>query len=605
MRKHMRILKTIIGLVLLMALLPTFHGAAEEQDNQQYIVTSQDGAKMTASADANGMVVAKLKKGARVQFVRQQDNWVKVDYNGRLGWISSELIGPFTKELLPVYSSYYKLLQNTDHIIYALVSDLTQDGVEDLYMILDSNPEKGQYQEFIYSGDQIIYQKNNTSGLTVLKNSTDYIAWHHSQTNSDKKYKLSELNGQAKTDYYEASEGKGSYEITTNAYLKSYLTLQSGNGSISEETLMQEQVASKDFYGAEKKNDYEESIYLENFSLSKAGKAQNIAERDFNELFASYEKSKIVKVIYEDDYNSAALSDRFSFDLERVKKELLDLATATMPTKQIDWDASEKEVLQEKLAQSVVLEIPFNEGVSKNATTYFKMVEQGILRQNLPGYDSISFGIVSSDLETTYNRSAVDALIYDFFGIKMNSEQFNNLANDEGYSVDDEKYYSIIKEQPEVETYTYRQLLGIETFESNYVALKFTDYEMPQEVKISNANESAILAGTKQDSGYVIFKRLPFKSGVKWAYIDTVEQLDYLDTNQYATYENSLDGIQKLIGEHKIDPTEEVNGVEEESEPVQQPITPKEQSNTWVIFLAVGILIASSIAVYRKKFAGR
>lgn len=600
----MRIFKMIIGLVLLFLCLPTLNAAAEDE-NQQYVITSLNGATMTATADENGLVVAKLKKGARVKFVRQENNWVKVDYYGRLGWVSSEKIAPFTKELLPAYSSYYKLLQNTDHIVYALLSDFTQDGVEDLYVILDADPEKGQYQEFIYSGDKIIYQKNLASGLTVLKSSTDYILWHHAQTNSDKKFKLSDLNSQAKTDYYEASEGKGNYEITTNSYLKSYFIIQSGNGVINEETLTNEQITSKDYSGADNKNDFDESIYLENYAISKDGKTQSLQEREFNEQFSMYENSKVVKVIYEDNYKSAALSNRFSFDVERVKKELVDLAAEAMPAKQLDVGDVDEEVLQQKLAQSVLLEMPYSAGISRNALNYFKSVEQAISK-GLAGYDSSTFEMTSGEKENTYNRAAIDALIYDFYGLKMNNKAFNLLANGEGYRVNNEKYVAPLNEAIAEETYVYRQLLAVQSLDNQYVALKFTDYEMPQNMNVSDTNGSALIAGTKQNSGYVLFRSLPFKSGTKWIYIDTVKQLKSLNTEQYTTYENSLDILQKLIAEQKTNTSQLEEDVEEEEAViVQQPAQPSEQSNTWMIFLAVGILIASSIAMYYKKFYKR
>lgn len=602
MRKHMKIIKIIVGLVLFCALFPTLQAVAQEE-GQPYFVTSQDGATMTASADINGMVVAQLQQGSRVKFILQQDNLVKIDFNGRLGWVSSELIAPFTKELLPIYSSYYKLLQNSQHIVYALVADFTQDGVEDLYVVIDSNPAKGQYEEKIYSGDKIVYQKSRTTGLTVLKNATGYHLWHHSQTNSDKKYKLSKLNEQAKTDYFEVSGGKGTYEITANTYLKSYFIVSPGN-SINEQTLVREQIASKDYYGADKRNEYEESIYLESFSLSKDGKTQSLLERDFSEFFSHYEKSKIEKVIYEDDYKSASLSDRFSFDIERVKKELLDLAEAVMPNQKLNSTDEENDELKVKLTQSVLLEMPYSEAISRNSFNYFKTVEQAI-QKGLVGYDSSTLDRTTTDSENTYKREAMNAIIYDFYGAKVNDEEFNRLANNEGYVVDEEKYYAPIMETQSPETYIYRQLQAIELLANQYVAIKFKDYEMPQSVKVSEMNESAIIAGTEQKSGYVLFKQLLFKSGVKWVYIDTVEQLDYLNTDQYATYENSLDIIQKFIAEQQAQQVEEPEAVNEIIAPENQqiPTEPNEKSNTLILFVAFGMLIASSVVMYRKKIS--
>ena len=605
MRKFMNVLKWMIGLVLVISLLPTYVAAQEQ--TSFYVVTATDGATMTASANPTGMVVANLKQGARIQLIRQEDQWVKVDYKGRLGWVSSELIAPFTEDLLPVYSSYYKLLQNTNHIIYAMIADFTQDGIEDLYLITDANPSKGQYQEFIYSGDKVIYQKNRTTGVTILQNGADYYIWHHAQTNADKKYKLADLNNQAKTDYFEVSEGKGTYEITANAYLKSYFVVQSGNGAVVEQALSHEQVASKDYYGAELSNEYDESIYLENYTLSKDGETKTILERPFNELFSFYEKSKVMRVIYEDAYNSAALSSRFSFDVERVKQELLNLAQAVMPEKQIDYSDIEKETLQLKLTQSTLLEIPYKEAISRNAATYFQMVEQAI-PLGLAGYDSVKFNKTSTEQQTTYNRDAVNAFIYNFYGVAMNDEEFNRLANDDGYAVDGELYATAVKETPIADTYLYRQWQGAETMDNSYVALKFEDFEMPQNVKVSAENESAILAGTPLNQGYVLFKRLPFKAGTKFVYIDTVDDLNYLNTDQYGTYENSLAMIQKFVAEQQTYIIEETPQEENEQDVEQNsmsPIEPQQQSKAWVLFLGLGILIATSAIMIRKVLAKR
>ena len=598
-------LKRWIGLALLMIVLPT-HVAAQEQTSF-YVVKAAEGATMTASASPTGMVVANLKQGARIKFVRQEEQWVKVDYNGRLGWVSSELIAPFTKELLPVYSSYYKLLQNTNDIIYALIADFTQDGVEDLYVITDANPSKGQYQEFIYSGDQVIYQKNRTAGVTILQNGADYYIWHYAQTNADKKYRLADLNNQAKTDYFEVSEGKGTYEITANTYLKSYSVVQSGNGAVVEQVLSHEQVASKDYYGAEQSNEYEESIYLENYTLSKNGETKTVLERQFDELFSYYEKSKVMRVIYEDAYNSAALSNRFLFDVERVKQELLNLAQVVIPKKQIDYPEIEQEQLQTKLSQSALLEIPYKDAVSRNAATYFQMIEQAI-PLGLAGYDSVKFNKMTTEQQTTYNRDAVNALIYDFYGAMMNDEEFNRLANADGYAVDGELYVTTVKETPATDTYIYRQWQGAKDLDNNYVALKFEDFEMPQNVKVSDENESALIAGTPQNQGYVLFKRLPFKAGTKFVYIDTVEDLNYLNTDQYGVYENSLAMVQKFVAEKQTVSIEETLEQEVEQEPEPDallPIEPQQQSNKWLLFLGIGMLIAVSAITIRKILANR
>ena len=120
------------------------------------IISAEQGVNMTATANPDGMKVAVLKQGTRVKLIREEDSWSKVEYNGRLGWVRNEVIQPFAEDLLPVYSVYYKLLEETDHLVYALVNDFTQDGIEDLYIVIDSNPSNGQYIEKIYSGNNVI-----------------------------------------------------------------------------------------------------------------------------------------------------------------------------------------------------------------------------------------------------------------------------------------------------------------------------------------------------------------------------------------------------------------------------------------------------------------
>lgn len=230
-----------------------FAGDVGAEEVKFAIISAEQGTNMTATANPDGMKVAVLKQGGRVKLIRQEDSWSKVEYNGRVGWVRNEAITPFAEDLLSIYSIYYKLLEGTENLVYALVNDFTQDGIEDLYIIVDADPSKGQYIEKIYSGNSVIYQKNLKHGLTVLKDTTDYYLFHHAQTNSEKKLKLSELNDQAKTDYYEASEGESSYEIVANTYMHTYFVVQSSNGKLSELTFTHEQVTSKDFYGGEKR----------------------------------------------------------------------------------------------------------------------------------------------------------------------------------------------------------------------------------------------------------------------------------------------------------------------------------------------------------------
>lgn len=597
-----------MSVLLFTALLPNPFVLAQEEV-QQYIVTTTNGVSMTASADEKGMVVAKLSKGARVKFVRQQDNWVKVDYQGRLGWVPSETIAPFDEDLLSIYAGYYKRLTNTDHIIYALVADFTQDGIEDLYVVRDVDPTKGQYEEYIYSGEQLIYQKNRKSGLTILKNGVNYYLYHHAQTNDEKKYTLKQLNSQAKTDYFEASEGKESYEVTANRYVRSYVILSAGDGFLDEQTVTYEQIASKDYYGAELKNEYEESIYLENYALSKGGQTTTLMQQNYRELFSTYEKSKVIKVIYDDRYKTAGLNERFQFDRNRTKKELLALAEAVMPDKQLNMEQSELENLQDLLDQSVYLEIPYNSAIERNMMAYFKAVQRGI-DNGMAGFDSTQLLVTKNETATTYDRTSIDRLIYDFYGVKMKPDKFNQLANDMGYIMTDENYVANIIEETQAKDYIYRQLLAIEMIENGYIALKYTDYEMPQEMKVSPANESMVIAGTQVGQGYVLLKRLPFQSDVNFVYMDTVNSLDHLNVDQFGMYENSLDAIQKLSEEQKAGQTEdvqelEITQVEEAAQSQALTKADTETPNSWWLPLGIAMLVvaafASSYYFYRKR----
>lgn len=604
----MKFFKIILSVLLFTALLPNPFVLAQEEV-QQYIVTTTNGVSMTASADEKGMVVAKLSKGARVKFVRQQDNWVKVDYQGRLGWVPSETIAPFDEDLLSIYAGYYKRLTNTDHIIYALVADFTQDGIEDLYVVRDVDPTKGQYEEYIYSGEQLIYQKNRKSGLTILKNGVNYYLYHHAQTNDEKKYTLKQLNSQAKTDYFEASEGKESYEVTANRYVRSYVILSAGDGFLDEQTVTYEQIASKDYYGAELKNEYEESIYLENYALSKGGQTTTLMQQNYRELFSTYEKSKVIKVIYDDRYKTAGLNERFQFDRNRTKKELLALAEAVMPDKQLNMEQSELENLQDLLDQSVYLEIPYNSAIERNMMAYFKAVQRGI-DNGMAGFDSTQLLVTKNETATTYDRTSIDRLIYDFYGVKMKPDKFNQLANDMGYIMTDENYVANIIEETQAKDYIYRQLLAIEMIENGYIALKYTDYEMPQEMKVSPANESMVIAGTQVGQGYVLLKRLPFQSDVNFVYMDTVNSLDHLNVDQFGMYENSLDAIQKLSEEQKAGQTEdvqelEITQVEEAAQSQALTKADTETPNSWWLPLGIAMLVvaafASSYYFYRKR----
>ncbi|WP_339215209.1 SH3 domain-containing protein [Solibacillus sp. FSL W8-0372] len=592
-----------------------FAGDVGAEEVKFAIISAEQGTNMTATANPDGMKVAVLKQGGRVKLIRQEDSWSKVEYNGRVGWVRNEAITPFAEDLLSIYSIYYKLLEGTENLVYALVNDFTQDGIEDLYIIVDADPSKGQYIEKIYSGNSVIYQKNLKHGLTVLKDTTDYYLFHHAQTNSEKKLKLSELNDQAKTDYYEASEGESSYEIVANTYMHTYFVVQSSNGKLSELTFTHEQVTSKDFYGGEKKNEYDETVYLEKFHLSNGGKTVEVSEKEYKEFFAKYEKAKGTKIIYSDDYNSASLSDKYTFDLNRAKNELLNLASNATSLKKTEMLSGEIETLKLKLAQSVFLEMPYEKAVSRNAYTMIKNVEEG-MKYGLPGYGASQFtkgNVDSLQPNIQYiDRSLIENIIGDFYGATINTDEFNALALDKDRFLNEKVYqFPVEGDEGPSDTYVYRQLLSVDQFENTYDVLGFADYQMPIDVTVTESNEQMLIAGEQLQEGYVVFKRLPFKSGMEWVYIDTISNLDLIDTKKYQVYENTLPLLQSLIaeqqnaGEVEVDQTEEPLIASAATKGVNAEMTKEENAVSWSMILIVLALVLSvfggAYLFYKRK----
>lgn len=608
-------MKKLVILVLALFLFSaSFVPQTLAEEIKYYTIVPEDGTLMTASADANGMKIMTLKQGTRVSLVRQEASWTKIDVNGRLGWVKNEALKPFDQDLLPVYSTYYKKLDKTADLVYALVADFTQDGIEDLYVVSDANPSKGQYVATIYSGEKVIYQKNLKYGLTVLKNSTDHYLFHHAQKNAEKKYKLADLNDQAKTDYYEASGGKDSFKIATNTYLNSYYIVQSGNKKVEELTLTHEQVASKDYTGGKTTNDFGETVYQDSYSVSRDGKTTTLLEKEFDDLFAHYEKVKSAKIIYSDDYQSASLATDFSFKVERTKQEILDLALNVISDKKQVEGIAGLDELKVKLAQSLLLEVPYDQAIQRNAATYVKNVEKGIIN-GLAGYDGNYFA--KSDVEFAqegiyyFERAPIDAVIYDFYGVKINTEEFNNLASVDFRHLDEQTYEFPVEESEEqLKTYKYRQLVGIESLETGYEALQYADYEVPVGLAVSESNEQMLIAGEKLKEGYVLLKRLPFKSGVKWIYIDTVEYIEGLNVDQYKTYESTLDLVQKFVAEQQLATMKQEspiveNTTEKENDIKREPAESQGSSILWGL-LAAGLVLligaaSASIYIYRKK----
>ncbi|MEK4228388.1 hypothetical protein [Solibacillus sp. FSL H8-0538] len=607
------IFSIVMAAVLSVYVLPS---TSQANATPYYIVTPEVGVTMTATADAAGMTVAKLKQGARVEPIAQENGWTKVLYHNRLGWVKSDFIKPFTIDLTRSYSTYYKQLSETANIVYALVHDFTQDGVEELYVVTDSDTSKGEYVETVYSGPDVIYKKTLTDGLTIVRNTNDYYVKHDTRTKRGSAYPLSKLNDQAKTDYYVISGGNEKYEVPTNSYFNSLFVLQSGSGAVSERTYLIEEVVSKEYFGGQQKNAYNETIYAMHYSMTENGKKKSVTNKDFEMEISPYVNAKAVMEIYKDDDQSATLSNSYSFHVENVQQQLLALAEKSTGTQQelvksyAGWDEEELVTLQQKLAQSLILEIPFRFEMERNLVSYFSNVEIGIAR-GLPYYDPVFFTRSRTGEDergyTYYDRAPIDQVIYDFYGVKMDTATFNAQAGENGPSVDDFQYISLFSETQPGETYPYRQLIDIKELENDYVAMQFDDYSVPWDIIIDHTNESALIAGTYDKSGSVIFKRLPFEQGTKWVYIDTVESLNEVNIEQYKHYVNNLHVIQELSAEQKVNEVA-VTPAQTTEQPLLAPVEDRAESSIgiWLIFATLIFALASGGALFwfkRKKDA--
>ena len=87
-----RIVSIIVAVVVTLQLLPI---TGKANAAPYYMVTPKVGVDLMATANAAGLNVAKLKQGARVEPLQQENGWTKVLYNNRLGWIKSDFIQPF------------------------------------------------------------------------------------------------------------------------------------------------------------------------------------------------------------------------------------------------------------------------------------------------------------------------------------------------------------------------------------------------------------------------------------------------------------------------------------------------------------------------------
>ena len=131
------------------------------------------------------------------------------------------------------------------------------------------------------------------------------------------------------------------------------------------------------------------------------------------------------------------------------------------------------------------------------------------------------------------------------------------------------------------------------------------------DLAVTETNENALIAGKQMNKGYVVLKRLPFKSEVKWIYVDTVSHIDLMNDKQYATYENTLSVVQRYIAEQQlIEPTNDevvenitvasaATGEKRKIEEVQ------EAKFSWGVLAPIALLAGGAFGVayyfYRRK----
>lgn len=557
-------LTSVFVLLLLLAPLPVSAAATF------FYVVAPDGVELTTTASRDGKVLANLPQGMKLTVVSEEEEWTRIDLNGRLGWVPSTSVKPFTENLWPVYAQHYATIEQTEHVVYALLADFTRDGVEDLYVVTDEDSAAGSYTETIYRGAEVIYQKTLTDGLTVLKDGLQVFIRHDATNNSEATFSLKELNDQAKADYYEASAGDERYQIKANSYVQTIHILQPAQDAAIEKTFISEEIASKDYSGAELVNTYNESVYLQRRAERVNGAEQELTDAEFNALFAPYNKAKTVAKIYDDHYKSAVLSTNFSFHKQRVLDELIALAEMYQTVVETELSDAEQQTLRDKLTQSVVLELPFSEGERLPQLLVKNMLQ--LMAQQTAKTGEVSF-----------SQELVMANIRAFYGVKP--EEQLEIAD---VKLVDEHYVT----NGLAPANRYRQMTNVQELTKDFLAVQFTEYTLPPTMTVSES-EQELIAGEVTQQGYVIFKRV----ADEWLYIDTVEVLDGLNMLSYEDYAKQL-----LAKE--VTPVEQELQAELVAE-VAQPVKEEKQPLAASVLLLIGALILSfglGYAFYAYKY---
>ncbi|MER2108665.1 MAG: SH3 domain-containing protein [Solibacillus sp.] len=561
-------LTSVFGLLLLLAPLPVLAAASF------FYVVSPDGVELTTTASMDGKVLANLPQGMKLTVVAEEEEWTRIDFNGRLGWVPSASVKPFTENLWPVYAQHYATIAQTEHVVYALIADFTRDGVEDLYIVTDEDTAAGNYTESIYHGHEVIYQKSLTDGLMILQDGLQYFIRHDATINSEAAFSLMALNDQAKADYYDASAGDESYKIKTNSYVQTIHILQPALDAAAEKTFISEEITSKDYSGAELVNAYNESVYLQRRAERVNGAEQELTDAEYNALFAPYNKAKTVAKIYDDNYKSAALSTKFSFNKQRVLDELIALGEAYQTVVETELSDAELQTLRDKLAQSVVLELPFSEG-ERLPQMFIKNMLQLMAQQT------------ARSGEVSFDQELVMANIRAFYGVKP--EEQLEIAD---VKLVDEQYVTNVS-APELNS--YRQLTNVQKLTKDFVAVQFTEYELPQTIIVTES-EKELIAGNVTQEGYVIFKHV----ADEWLYIDTVKVLDGLNMLRYEDYANQLMAKEVAPVEKALD-AELVAKVEEEPLPVEEKKQPVAAS-LFILIFALILSFGLGYAFYAYKY---
>jgi uncharacterized protein YgiM (DUF1202 family) len=142
--------------ILSALLLATIAGAAQAED-----VWIKRSADVRNDQSAAGDLVVAVNKGQRVHVLERSDNWVKVDVNGKTGWVSADTVS--SREVKPdtdligrgsgAEMSSGAAIKGLQPIAgdYARARSLSKDGLNEMTAIKKSVTPK-MLKEFVADG---------------------------------------------------------------------------------------------------------------------------------------------------------------------------------------------------------------------------------------------------------------------------------------------------------------------------------------------------------------------------------------------------------------------------------------------------------------------